>query len=177
MALGWLAAAGWRIAALASGGMAIATVAAATSPRPSLPAAITDPVLARSDYIEHCGGCHGADGRSAPARVPELRDRVGYFMCNADTRAYLVRLPNVAHSRITDNQQLADLVNFVVFGLGGASTPAQARPFTAAEVAQDRHAALSSVSLREERARHVATAIRHCHAPVSLRRFYPGEPG
>jgi hypothetical protein len=112
-------------------------------------------------------------GVSAPAKLPQLRDRVGYFMCTSETRAYLIHLPNVAHSRITDNQQLADLVNFVVFGLGGASTPADARPFNAEEVARERRFALSSGSLKAERARQVKAAIRKCHAPVSLRALYP----
>lgn len=110
---------------------------------------------------------------SAPAKLPQLRDRVGYFMCTPETRAYLIHLPNVAHSRITDNQQLADLVNFVVFGLGGDSTPADARPFSAGEVARERQFALSSASLKAERARHVEAAIRTCHAPASLRALYP----
>lgn len=150
-----------------------AAAVARSDERPQLPAAITDPVLARSDYVENCGGCHGVQGVSAPAKLPQLRDRVGYFMCTPEARAYLVRLPNVAHSRITDNQQLADLVNFVVFGLGGASTPLDARPFDAKEVARERRFALSSTSLKAERARHVETAIRKCHAPPSLRALYP----
>lgn len=139
---------------------------------PSLSAMIADPTLARSDYVEHCGGCHGVDGRSAPARLPELHGRVGYFMCTPESRAYLIRLPNIAHSRITDNQQLADLVNFVIFGLGGTSAPAGTRPFTASEVEHERQFALSSVSLKAERARHVESAIRKCHAPASLRQLF-----
>jgi hypothetical protein len=171
-------AAGRRLVAMAVGAAIVSAAAAATAPHTrALPAAITDPVVARSDYIEHCGGCHGVDGRSAPAQVPELRDRVGYFMCTPEARAYLVRLPNVAHSRITDNQELADLVNFVVFGLGGASAPVDAEPFSAAEVARERRLALSGPSLKAERARLVAAAIRRCGAPASLKRFYGSARG
>lgn len=143
----------------------------------ALPAAITDPQLARSDYVENCGGCHGVDGSAAPAQLPELRDRVGWFMCTREARAYLIRLPNVAHSRIKDNQQLADLMNYVVFGLGGDSAPAEADPFTADEIARERQHALSSISLKAERARHVESAIRQCGAPASLRLLYPGQKG
>ena len=134
---------------------------------------VADPVAARSDYVEQCGGCHGVQGRSAPASLPELRDRVGYFMCTPQSRVYLIRLPNVAHSRITDNQQLADLMNFVIFSLGGSSAPKGTKPFTGEEVAHERQFALSSVSLTAERARHVESAIRRCGAPASLRRFFP----
>jgi hypothetical protein len=141
----------------------------------ALPAAISDPIQARADYVENCGGCHGVEGLSAPAALPELRDRVGYFLCTPGSRAYLLRLPNVAHSRIADNQELADLMNFVAFGLGRASTPAGTAPFTADEVARERRSPLITASLKQERARHVESAIRLCHAPASLRHLYPGE--
>jgi hypothetical protein len=143
----------------------------AVSPVP-LATIIADPALARSDFIEQCGGCHGVDGRSAPAALPELRGRVGYFMCTPASRAYLIRLPNIAHSRLTDNQQLADLMNFVIFGLGEASAPPGTKPFTGEEVARERQFALSSTSLTAERARHVESAIRKCGAPVSLRQLF-----
>ena len=160
-----------RFALLASA-MALAGVSVAARPGDGLPSAITDVEQARMDYVENCGGCHGVQGRSAPAEVPELRDRVGYFLCTPAARAYLLRLPNVVHSRIADNQELADMMNFVVFGLGGASAPRDAAPFTAAEVAQNRPLVLASVQLRQERARLVEGAIRACHAPRSLRLFY-----
>ena len=138
---------------------------------------ILDPVQARSDYIENCGGCHGIVGDSAPALLPSLRGRVGYFMCDADARTYLIRLPNVAHSRITDNAELADLLNYVVFDIGGGSAPAASLPFTAAEVTRERPQALSGVSLVALRARLVERVIRKCKAPASLRLLYPPQPG
>lgn len=63
-------------------------------------------------------GCHGAEGRTAPAQLPELRGRVRWFMCTPAARAYLLRLPDVAQSRIKDNRELADIMNYVVFVLG-----------------------------------------------------------
>lgn len=164
-----------RLTILAAAGLAAAAAAVTPKDRPALPAAITDPILARSDYVENCGGCHGVLGLSAPANLPQLRDRVGYFMCTPEARAYLIRLPNIAHSKITDNQQLADLVNFVIFDLGGASTPPDTKPFSAAEVAHERQFPLSSGSIKAERARHVEAAIRKCRAPASLRTLYPGH--
>lgn len=136
---------------------------------------VADPAQARSDYIENCGGCHGITGDSAPARLPVLRQRVGYFLCTPAARAYLIRLPNVSHSRITDDAELADLLNYVVFDLGGVSAPAQAPPFTADEVTRERPHALNDVSLKAERARLVEQVIRSCRAPVSLRLLYPGD--
>jgi hypothetical protein len=159
---------------LLSGFSATARQTASPSLSP-LSAMMADPALARSDYIEQCGGCHGVDGRSAPAALPELRGRVGYFMCTAASRAYLIRLPNIAHSRIADNQQLADLMNFVIFDLGEASAPPGTKPFTGAEVAHERQFALSSASLKAERALHAESAIRKCGAPVSLRQMFVAQ--
>lgn len=131
--------------------------------------------LAMSDYVEHCGGCHGIQGDSAPAEIPVLRNRIGYFLCTPEARAYLLRVPNVAHSRLTDNAQLAELMNFAVFRLGGASVPAGAQRFTAAEVAEQRGHALSTASLKRARAVAVESVIRACKAPAALRLFYPGQ--
>jgi hypothetical protein len=116
---------------------------------------------AQSDYVEHCAGCHGIQGLSFPARVPRLRDRVGYFTCTDEGRRYLLRLPNVALSA-TDDDQLADIMNFVVFGLGGKSAEGATRRFTPAEVGLVRHDPLSSVSLTKTRATLVGRISKQC---------------
>ena len=70
---------------------------AALPPMGLLPSAITDPDLARSDYVENCGGCHGVQGSAAPAALPELRGRVGWFLSPREPRAYIIRtLINIA---------------------------------------------------------------------------------
>jgi hypothetical protein len=130
---------------------------------------------AQSDYVEHCGGCHGIQGDASPAELPSLRGRVGWFMCMPEARTYLLRLPNIARSRITDNEQLAELLNFMVFGLGGASTPKNAKPFNAAEVERERKSPYTSVSLIKTRATIVESVIKNCGAPASLRLMYPGQ--
>jgi len=142
----------------------------------SAPANImVDPELASSDFIEHCAGCHGVGGHSAPANLPELYNRVGWLMCTPESRAYLIHLPNVAHSRIKDNAELADMLNYMVFVVGGASAPAGTKPFTAEEVARERAHPLISGSLTAARAKYVDQAIRKCNAPLSLRLQYVGQ--
>ena len=144
---------------------------------PALGYAASDlPVLTNpeSDYVEHCSGCHGMQGDSYPAEIPVLRDRIGYFMCTREGREYLIRLPNVAYSPIPDNQQLADMMNFVVFGLGGASAPKDARPFTAAEVGRLRTRALATDSLIAVRAEIVGNMVGRCAVPKSMNDFYDG---
>ncbi len=135
---------------------------------------LADPELAEADYVEQCAGCHGVRGSSVPAHLPELKDRVGWFMCTPSARAYLLRLPNVAHSRLTDNARLADMMNYVVFVLGGQSAPAATKPFTPAEVGHERQFALTSGSLKAERLRLANQVIRKCRAPASMRLQYPG---
>jgi len=129
----------------------------------------------QSDYVEHCSGCHGMQGDSYPADIPVLRDRIGYFMCTREGREYLIRLPNVAYSPIPDNQQLADMMNFVVFGLGGASAPKGTKPFTAAEVAKLRTRALATESLIDTRAEVVKGMLGRCSVPQSINNFYDGQ--
>jgi hypothetical protein len=130
----------------------------------------------QSDYVEHCSGCHGMQGNSAPAEIPVLRGRIGYFMCTSEGRDYLIRLPNVAFSAIDDNQELADMMNFVVFGLGGVSAPRAAKPFTAVEVARLRRDALANQSLVAERERVVAQLIASsCAVPETMRLFYDDQ--
>jgi hypothetical protein len=150
------------------------TVAEAATPLPELTSLpeLTGP---QSDYVEHCSGCHGMQGNSAPADIPVLRDRVGYFMCTPAGRDYLIRLPNVAYSAITDNQELADMMNFVVFGLGGASAPKGAKPFTASEVARLRGRALATQSLIAARADVVAKLGSACAVPEGMNFFYDGQ--
>ena len=138
---------------------------------PALPQ-LTTP---QSDYVEHCSGCHGMQGDSAPAEIPVLRDRVGYFMCTKEGREYLIRLPNVAYSAITDDQELADMMNFIVFGLGGNSAPKGARPYTAPEVARLRTQALATQSLIAARTEVVGKMMGSCKVPKSMNYFYDGQ--
>jgi hypothetical protein len=80
----------------------------------------------------------------------------------------------VALAPVSD-QALADLMNFVVFDLGGgqAAVPG-ASPFTAAEVNVLRRHPLRDVSLLVYRARLVEDVIQRCGAPVKLRAY--GSP-
>jgi len=150
------------------------SLALAAPPLPEL-AGLPELTGAQSDYVEHCSGCHGMQGNSAPAEIPVLRDRVGYFMCTKEGRDYLIRLPNVAYSAISDNQELAEMMNFVVFGLGGNSAPKGTKPFTAAEVAALRKRALGTQSLIAARASVVDGMMGRCAVPKSMNFFYDGQ--
>jgi mono/diheme cytochrome c family protein len=117
-----------------------AILVAATIPLCAAGAADAEPQpigAAQSAYLMRCGGCHGIEGVSVPGLIPTLRGRVGALAGTARGRDYMLHLPNVAMSRL-DDATLASVLNFVVFGLGGASTAPGTLPFTAHQV----HAAL-----------------------------------
>ena len=122
-------------------------------------------------YLERCGGCHGIQGHSAPRDVPRLKGQVGFFLCTPEARAYLVRLPSVASSPLTDDE-LAALMNFVVFDLGGEpANRAVSRPYTAQEVGTLRKQPLNEVSLATYREGVVTRLVEQCGAPSSLREY------
>jgi mono/diheme cytochrome c family protein len=123
------------------------------------------------DYILACGGCHGFRGTSNPTLVPSLKGLAGYFLYLPEGRAYLARLPNVAFSTLSD-EQLADVLNYVVFDLGAGSAPPGSQPYGAAEVGRWRRQPLTEVSLSIYRGRLVETLIDRNQAPASLRGGY-----
>lgn len=127
-------------------------------------------------YLERCGGCHGIQGGSAPREVPTIRGRMRYFLCTAEARAYLIRLPAIANASLSD-AALADLMNFVVFDLGGAQDLAPStETFTAREVGALRARPLDSIALMTYRAKLVEDLIGRCGAPDSLREYGTREP-
>ena len=122
-------------------------------------------------YLERCGGCHGIQGHSAPGEVPRLQGQVSSFLCLPEGRDYLVRLPSVALSPLPDDE-LASLMNFVVFDLGAVPADrARFPPYTAAEVGALRKQPLNEVALVGYRAAIVKRLIRQCGAPSSLRDY------
>ena len=125
----------------------------------------------QATYLERCGGCHGIQGYSSPALVPSLRGQVGNFLCLPEGRAYLVRLPSIAASPLTD-LQVADLMNFVVFDLGLArQAPDGYAKYSEQEVRGLRAQPLNNVQLTSYRAELVDELIDRCGAPASLRDY------
>lgn len=116
---------------------------------------------AQSLYMEGCGGCHGILGSSSSRDIPELRGQVGWFMCTPAGREYIIRLPNVAFAAAND-ETLADMMNFVVFGLGGESVPKGAVPYSSREVGELRRRPLKNFALDRMRAQILSDAIESC---------------
>ncbi len=125
---------------------------------------------AQTKFVLRCGGCHGTLGQSPPLSVPQLRGVAGWFLCTPEARAYVVRLPNVSRAQL-DDAELAEVMNFVTFGLGEHSAPASAIRFTAEEVGSIRSQPLNTQPLNAYRRQIVDGLIRRCGAPASLRDY------
>ena len=119
-------------------------------------------------YLTSCGGCHGVEGVSAPRDVPTLRHLTGSFLCTRQGRQFIVRLPDVALSTLSD-RMLTAVMNWVVFDLGApASRAPQGRPYTVAEVARLRREPLTQTGLTAYRNEVVAQLQARCDAPAAL---------
>jgi mono/diheme cytochrome c family protein len=93
------------------------------------------------DYVLHCQGCHLADGRGAPGRVPSLAGPPGRLAGVAGGRAYLARVPGVAQAPLSDDR-VAALLDWVLRAFSAHTLPPDFPPYTAAEVAAARRAPL-----------------------------------
>jgi mono/diheme cytochrome c family protein len=98
------------------------------------------------DYMLYCMGCHGAQARGVPGKVPPLASSLALFMRSAEGRNYLLRVPGAANSVLSD-AQLAAVLNWLADSYGAPGEPRPA-PFTVAEVTQVRHTPLADVQAR-----------------------------
>jgi hypothetical protein len=100
-------------------------------------------VDAVQDYSRNCQGCHGHTGISV-AEVPDLKDRVGFFVHTPEGRRFLVQVPGVALSML-DDRRLAGLLNWVLRTYSPDQLPADFRPYSEREIAQWRRSPLKKV--------------------------------
>ena len=91
----------------------------------------------KTSYLLHCGGCHLLDGRGVPPEVPSLRDELGKLIQIPGGREYIVRGPGASQAPVSD-QELADILNFVLREFNGQTLESNFRPLTGAEVAASR---------------------------------------
>lgn len=113
---------------------------------------IGTPVLAyepRINYMLQCLGCHGPDGRGEPGRVPSIRLTLAPLARSTAGRRYLLQVPGVALSTLSD-QDLALLLNWMIPAFGGEQAK-QFQTFTAAEVGRYRRTPLVEISATRAR--------------------------
>ena len=98
---------------------------------------------AKFHYQMHCEGCHTPDGTGAMS-VPRMKDQVGMFLETRSGRDYLVQVPGSATSAL-ENEELAEVLNWILVEMGGDSVAPDFTPYTADEVGQLRGKPLNEV--------------------------------
>jgi hypothetical protein len=82
----------------------------------------------------NCQGCHRSDGSGSDATAPGIADTVAKFLLVPGGREYLIRVPGVAASPLSDTD-LAEVVNWMLWRFDKDHMPASFQPYTAAEIA------------------------------------------
>jgi mono/diheme cytochrome c family protein len=103
----------------------------------------------RVNYQLQCMGCHTADGAGQPGRVPSVRDSLGRLALTPEGRSYLIRVPGVAQSPLSDADTAA-VLNWMIKTLSD-SPPERFDAITAEEVARWRHQPLADVTAARAR--------------------------
>jgi hypothetical protein len=103
----------------------------------------------RINYMLQCLGCHGPDGQGEPGRVPSIRSTLAPLARFPAGRRYLLQVPGVALSMLSD-RDLAALLNWMIPSFGGIG-PKDFHAFTSAEVARDRRHPLVEISATRAR--------------------------
>jgi hypothetical protein len=111
------------------------------------------------NYQLHCMGCHLADGSGEARRVPSIRRSLVLFSESPEGRNYVVRVPGVAQSPLSDADTAA-LLNWMARNLGDAGLPPGFADYSAAEIHGLRNRPLARVSAVRERLWKAASAKR-----------------
>jgi hypothetical protein len=95
------------------------------------------------NYILHCQGCHLVDGRETPGKIPALIG-IGRFLSVEGGREFLVQVPGVSLS-VIDDDELAELLNWMLYRFSAGEIPADFEPYAVEEVAHYRRRPLVEV--------------------------------
>jgi mono/diheme cytochrome c family protein len=128
--------------------------------------------IARADghnvFISNCAVCHQPDGKGAPSVYPPLANSVGRYVAVKGGRAYLIdvvsfgmggKIESGGDSFEGDmppwpqlsNQDVADVLTYVLTGLNTKVLPPDFKPITADEVKAERAKQLTSANTHTER--------------------------
>jgi mono/diheme cytochrome c family protein len=116
-------------------GVAAAPAASAsTSPPAVAPAGVENVQRAWQNWTLNCQGCHRLDGSGSDATAPAIAGTVAKFLLVPGGREYLIRVPGVATSPLSD-ADLAEVMNWMLRRFDKEHLPASFQPYTAAEIA------------------------------------------
>jgi hypothetical protein len=103
-----------------------------------------------ANFQIHCMGCHLADGSGQPGRVPSIRRSLVLFSTSLQGRDYVIRVPGVAQSPLSDDDTAA-LLNWMTRNLSDVKLPPNVADYTAAEVHSRRGRPLAQVGALRSR--------------------------
>jgi hypothetical protein len=114
------------------------------------------------NYQLRCMGCHLADGSGQPGRVPSIRRSLVLFSAFPEGRAYVVRVPGVAQSPLSD-EDTAALLNWMAKNLSDLKVPRGFAEYSQTEVHGLRAHPLVEVSALRAQLWKAATAKPRLH--------------
>ena len=92
---------------------------------------------AEKNYLLHCSGCHLPNGIGDPPNTPTLRDTIGKIVATPEGRDYIIRVPGSSQTPMSD-QQLADVLNWMLTKFNSETLPKTFEPLSAQEVSSSR---------------------------------------
>ena len=107
---------------------------AAAAPAGTAPAGVENAQRAWQNWTLNCQGCHRLDGSGSDATAPGIAGTVAKFLLVPGGREYLIRVPGVATSPLSD-ADLAEVMNWMLWRFDKEHLPASFQPYTAAELA------------------------------------------
>jgi hypothetical protein len=85
------------------------------------------------NYQLRCMGCHLGDGSGQPGRVPSMRRSLVLFSASPEGRDYVIRVPGVAQSPLSD-EDTAALLNWMARNLSDLKVPPSFVDYSEAEI-------------------------------------------
>ncbi len=98
-------------------------------------------------FMLECQGCHLADGSGGMSSIPTLQNHVAKFLGVPGGREYLVQVPGVAFSSLSDQDTTA-VLNWMLTKFGPMESIRQFVPYTVEEVSILRKKPLPEITRR-----------------------------
>lgn len=114
--------------------LATGTASAFDGPPPYDAHALASNPRAQQNWMLKCQGCHRADAATKPLNAPPLAGEVAKVLSVSGGREYLVRVPGVATVDLPSDQ-VAELLNWMIFRYDPRHVPGDFRPYTGDEIA------------------------------------------
>jgi hypothetical protein len=104
----------------------------------------------QTNYMMACQGCHLADGRGTPGKVPSLKGEIAKFLHVDGGRAFLVQVPGTSQSSL-NNLETAEVLNWILTTMDPEHLPNGFVPYSEDEVAILRVHKLTDITSVRER--------------------------